>query len=144
MTQKALLQSAGDGTAIPAGYVGDYKVSNPASTVSFGASAAATNVTNINLTPGLYMLTGMVRMNISGTVTAYFAGISTSVNSFDSFSHISGASATVTSATYVTTTTRIVNISAPTIYYLNSSINYSSLPTGGYAVESFIQAIRIA
>ena len=144
MTQKALLQSAGDGTVVPAGYVGEVRTANPAIVVNFGATAAVTNVTSITLNPGLYMLTGMVRINISGTAVAYFAGISTSVNSFDSLSHISGASATISGATYIPTTTRIVNIPTVTTYYINGSINYSVAPTGGYQTDSFIQAIRIA
>lgn len=144
MTQKALLQSAGDGTSVPQGYVGEYKVSNPVSTVNFGASAATTNVTSIILTPGIYMLTGMVRIQIIGTVTAFFSGISTSSNSFDSSSHISGSSTSATSAIYVPTTARFVTVLSTTTYYLNASINYSATPSGGYQTASFIQAVRIA
>ena len=129
MTQKALLQSAGDGTAVPVGYVGELKTASPASVVNFGATAAVTNITSVTLTPGLYMLTGMVRINISGTAVAYFAVISTSINSFDSSSHISGASATISGTTYVPTTTRIVNISATTTYYFKRS---TATVTGAY------------
>jgi hypothetical protein len=125
--------------------IGEYKVANPASAVSFGTAGANTNVATISLTAGLYILNGMLRIAMSsGTITAYFAGISTSSGAFDSVSHISGAGSTITSNTYVPTTVRYINVTTTTTLYLIGSINYSVAPTGNYAIESFIQAIRIA
>jgi hypothetical protein len=72
MTQKALLQSAGDGTAAPAGYVGE---------IISSKTSAATNVTTgvyfdaatITLTTsGTYRLDASVRYTLNGaTVTAW-------------------------------------------------------------------------
>jgi len=134
-------------TAVTSGSlkIGEYKVANPASAVSFGTTGATTNIATISLTAGLYILNGMLRIAMSaGTITAYFAGISTSSGAFDSLSHLSGAGASITSNTYVPTTVRYVNVTTTTTFYLIGSINYSSAPTGNYAIDSFIQAIRIA
>lgn len=132
------------GSVVPVGMLGERLSSSPASTVSFGANAASTQVASITLTPGTWAVSGMVRMNISGTVVAYFAGISNSASSIDSASFLSGASATVTGATYVSTPIRYVTINQNTPYYLIGTINFSSAPTGGYGVDSLIQAVRIA
>jgi hypothetical protein len=135
---------ATDGVAPVTGMLGERISASPASTVSFGANAAATQVASLTLTPGTWLVSGMVRMSISGTGLAYFATISSSSNSIDSASFLSGASATVTGATYVATPVRYVTVSQNTPYYLIGAINYSSLPGGGYLTDSIIQAIRIA
>jgi hypothetical protein len=125
--------------------VGEYQKVSPGSTVAFGAAGANTNITSITLAPGVYMLSGMVRIAISGgTATSYFSLLSSSSGAIDSLANVSGATGTITGNTYIPTVNRYVNVTTTSTYYLLGIINYSVVPTGNYATESFIQAIRIA
>ncbi len=61
MTQKALLQAANDGTAVPAGYVNEVRYSsNTTNTSSSGVTGPS-----LTLSPGVWLVSG--QMAISGT-----------------------------------------------------------------------------
>jgi hypothetical protein len=62
MANKQLLQSAGDGTAVPAGFVGEVKSVFPAANVGIGGFTTIDLTSTIELTPGVWLL------------TAYFGG----------------------------------------------------------------------
>jgi hypothetical protein len=92
MTQKALLQSAGDGTAIAAGYVGQVIQSDLSTTVSI-TSATESDVSglNITLTPGVWMITYSLSADItSSTSNGHTNGLVTRIT--DSFDNILGNS----------------------------------------------------
>ena len=59
MTQKALLQSAGDGTAVPQGYVGETKVNSETGTVAPGATDTWASIESITLGRGTWLVTGI-------------------------------------------------------------------------------------
>lgn len=81
MTQKALLQSAGDGTAVPSGYIGEVLSSNTSGTT---ISTSGTQSLSLTLTAGIWATYISVTYNGSSTVTGMQMGISTSNSSFDS------------------------------------------------------------
>lgn len=55
MTQKSLLQSAGDGTAVPAGYIGENITQYSSSSTSVGG--ATTDFVQVTLGPGVWFVT---------------------------------------------------------------------------------------
>jgi hypothetical protein len=68
MTQKALLQSAGDGTAIAAGYVlSTTTINQTSSAIPFGTPAAS--IFSSVLPAGVYLVTGRINASWSGTPT---------------------------------------------------------------------------
>ena len=80
MTQKALLQSAGDGTAVPAGYVGE-KIKSSWVTGSVTAyTYTVLGSTGITLNPGTYNINVYFRIspNTTTTLTTYAVFPSTS------------------------------------------------------------------
>jgi len=58
MTQKSLLQSAGDGTAVPAGYVGEVLTSSGTQTGSASGTITVNMGTGVTLTPGTWIVQG--------------------------------------------------------------------------------------
>lgn len=55
MTQKALLQSAGDGTAVPAGYVGERKLASASADISLSTSISDVGL-SFTLEPGEWVV----------------------------------------------------------------------------------------
>jgi|NOAtaT_7_FD_contig_61_3943662_length_3483_multi_2_in_0_out_0_2 hypothetical protein len=80
MTQKAQLQSAGDGTAVPTGYVGEYKEALGNYTAVGNNVFTATGNSGVALTSGVWDIQGFYTINAaSGTsVTKYLGVLSTS------------------------------------------------------------------
>lgn len=69
MSNKQLLQSAGDGTAVPAGYVGELKeATNTTTVVLSGAAGTYTDITSMSLSlePGIWELQTDISLYISG------------------------------------------------------------------------------
>ena len=60
MTQKALLQSAGDGTAVPAGYVGE-RIAFTSRAVTPTAGGWVATQSLVTLTPGIWLMFARVR-----------------------------------------------------------------------------------
>jgi hypothetical protein len=68
MPQKTLLQSAGDGTAVAAGYVLSTTTINQSS-ASLSAGTGATNIFSSVLPAGVYLVTGRIQAVWSATPT---------------------------------------------------------------------------
>jgi len=69
MTQKALLQGSGDGTAIPAGYIGEQIAVDITSNTSTTTANTAVDVTQtITLTPGVWKIEAAGQCRLSGAV----------------------------------------------------------------------------
>lgn len=153
MTQKSLLQSAGDGTAVPAGYVGEVLVSTGTGTSSPAASGTWSSIESLTLTKGTWMVSGVSFCFIPSGSThtgfvAFFTGISTGPTTavpdgyFAQASNPTGTS----SGPGLTVPTRIITISSDTqIVYLVARLDYSTI--GAILLnsnQSQITAIRIA
>lgn len=74
MTQKALLQAAGDGTTTPSGYVGEVISSTGTANV---LNTGYTNLTSITLTPGAWEVSAMLYINSAATADVMSFGIAT-------------------------------------------------------------------
>lgn len=146
MTQKNLLQSAGDGTAVPSGYVGEQvSASNPTG-VAVGASGSYVTVTSITLQPGIWNIEGRITFAASAFSGTFLAGgISTSSTSMDVLTQLTSIYPSNLSAAdlYTPIYSRYVNISIVTTYYLVGRMDYSS-QTGAQFKPSQIKATRIA
>lgn len=65
MANKQLLQSAGDGTAVPAGYIGELRTAtNDANSI---ASGTIRNTGTLTLTPGVYLMWATLGTDFSST-----------------------------------------------------------------------------
>ncbi len=148
MTQKSLLQSAGDGTAVAAGYVGERISANPASSVSAAASNSWVNLCSITLTPGVWLVNGTsVFTAIGATHTRVGSGISLTSGNIDisTNSAISILDSNIsTSNTYINCGQRYLNVSTNTTVYLVGLAVYSAIGTSTWNAVSHIQAVRIA
>ena len=144
MTQKNLLQAAGDGTAVPAGYVGQVIEGTSAGlSLSNGASRAQTAAA-VTLTPGVWLINGYgqygtsVSTSVSRLNQIYY-NITTSTefgfNIMLDRSSNTGDSPRVSSHGYVITVTSNTNIG------MSVSAAWSS---GTINFTTTIQAVRIA
>jgi hypothetical protein len=145
MTQKALLQSAGDGSAIPAGCVGerlDGTWLNPSNAVGIK------NAFSINLTSGTWMIYGKVYMQSAGA-TGYieiFCSISTVSNTSDNSSSLNNVNSTVSRDVICSSLPRCLTVSGPTPVYfvVSNSLGGGSFSAGWQQAASSFYAIRIA
>jgi len=152
MSNKQLLQSAGDGTAVPAGYVGEVQLANPVANVTPGASVQDLNktVVSITLTPGVWAVSGVVTVNPGTAVGLKFAyvGISLTNNGSDNSTknNITGLdiASSSNSTRYFPTPTRVLTLTSSTTVYLVAGIEYTTLGTCLFSTISSIQAVRIA
>jgi hypothetical protein len=151
MTQKALLESAGDGTAIQAGYVGEVISGVQTGTTISVAANTWTDITNcsITLTPGLWDLSAYVHANNAApTGFVYWAaGVTTTSGNNaptsygDRVSYTTSAPNSTIGNTQTISTTR-VNLSSNTTFYLKA---YVPPGTSGFSVwAGTIRATRIA
>lgn len=149
MTQKALLQSAGDGTAVPSGYVGEVISASPASNIVPTGSNVIITLASIVLTPGTWMVQGGGRFSNGVTppssFTGLYGGLSTILGTFDgkyAFSVVPlTGSANVSN---VNTLSLIINVSTNTTIYLNGAAAYAAINNGSWITDTRIQAVRIA
>lgn len=153
MTTKAILQTAGDGTIIPSGYVGETQTASGSYT---GATTAGTTLATLPLTAGVWAVTwsgasvyssGSVSVlewnialttNVAATpsVTDYYNTPSTNIGF--------GNSASVTTVQCrgnVSQTTTLV-LSASTTYYLRAAMTATG--GGSIGLKGSVTAIRIA
>ena len=81
MANKQLSQSAGDGTAVPSGYMGELS-SNGIHAVVNPSSGTPVTVVSLTLSTGLWDVTGGAKGNMvgSGTTTVVAAAISANTN----------------------------------------------------------------
>lgn len=156
MTQKTQLQAAGDGTAVPAGYVGE-------TVIASRDGSGDTGLTNyqwthhssdfVTLSPGTWILYGTVQVYTGSTTdTAYGLEVNTGTASgnnstgFNTASH--GCIKSIgPSAAYqkqsMSTIPRVVSISSNTSYYLKA---YITSATGGswFTNGATLIAVRLA
>ena len=148
MPNKQLLQSAGDGTAVPAGYVGQIIQANPAANVTLQTSGNFKDLCSITLTPGVWIVSGTSALSTTGgTVNRIGAAISTTSNGTDTTgsSSISILSQSASGGGhYINCGVRYLNVSSNTTVYLEGFVDYSVAGSMQWLVVSNIQAIRIA
>lgn len=142
MANKQLLQSAGDGTAVPAGYVGEVLTST--ATASSPGSSQQFNVTSKLIPKGTWMIFGSWTFGGGATSqTQSFGGLSTTSGNglgtlqFPITFNPSASGLILNSAPFV------VNLISDTTYYLAARSDFSG---GGNSssVTGTLTAIRIA
>lgn len=69
MTQKALLQSAGDGTAVPAGYVGEVKSIIQSVAINIATGSNFTNIGSVLVPKGVWKLSAQMTVATGGAMT---------------------------------------------------------------------------
>lgn len=154
MTAKSLLLSSGDGTAVPAGAVGESKTAS--------ASASASGPTtlgnyldipgaSLSLQPGTWMLFGNIGAStpaVSGGAVVQSCEIRDSANNMIVRTY-GGFTASTTQSIVSSTLFVVVSVSSTTTYKLSvSPFNASGSPVisdGGfyYAASCAIRAVRI-
>jgi hypothetical protein len=147
MTQKALLQSAGDGTAAPAGYIGERLLSS-GTEISLPSGTITTNLgTGITLTPGVWMVqahsvasvvaptrVSLVVTNSANSPTQDSDGLDWNADVFQPSGGASGISLATGFYNFrVTSGTLVLKCRALVVY-----------PSAGGSTNVKIQAIRIA
>jgi hypothetical protein len=150
MSNKQLLQSAGDGTAVPAGYVGEVisAESNTFTTTGL-ANNSTTGFLSITLTPGTWLISasqsflqnsstgtaaGSVLSDVSATGNT-IAGFGASVVDIGIWPSNNVSQATITHPSFVYSTATSKTI------YLN---NYMLFTLGTPSRKGTIRAVRIA
>jgi len=148
MTQKALLQSAGDGTAVPDGYVGQRLTASGTQTGSASGVVTVNLGTGVTLTPGVWIVQAMAeasliaprRLEIWITNSA-----NAQISDSDSLNFGSVISDTGNTANANRINTGLYNFRVPAgstqILKAQSIVNF---PSAGGTVLIFLQAYRIA
>ena len=160
MTTKAILQTAGDGTTIPSGYVGESYVVDATSGVgmstTIGAFVDIPGATFASsLTPGVWRIVGQFSgggCTVGGTGALLMAAhIRTAGNTTVKASYIGYQTAGASSGTMSGTLEAIVNITSATNYKLSlTTVVASGSPTISSAGFTYsgtfnsITAVRIA
>lgn len=151
MTQKALLQSAGDGIAVPSGYVGELITNGGTNTaVTPSGSSNIQTLTSISLTSGIWDISGTATFS-PGSISnlLYIAvGISKTNNAFD----VANAEAltqivpgAATTGTILPTPVRRIVVTSTTTIYLVGQVGYSTVGSAVWnANATFLRATRIA
>ena len=148
MTQKALLQGAGDGTTIPDGYIGQRLISSGTQTGNLSGVVTVNLGTGITLTPGVWIVQAMAE----GSVIAprrvdIFVTNSANAPISDSDALNFGASVTDTSntANLNRINTGLYNFRVPSgSTQILKAQAVVSFPSAGGTVLIFLQAYRIA
>lgn len=150
MPQKQLLQSAGDGTAVPAGYIGQIIQVSPASNVTPGAAGATITLCQITLTPGVWQVHGKASWLSAATpptgFTALYGGLGIGTTSnWDAKYNFSMYPVQFGSAqTAGVAQPAFLNITSNTTIYLLASGTYTAANGAVWTTESVLAAIRIA
>jgi hypothetical protein len=132
------------GTTVPTSYIGETLTASPGASVTWGTSGAYKTVTSVTLTPGVWLLKGVVGIDATGaTWTFTDLSISTTTNALGIQESRQGYPSTAGSGQYQTGNA-YVNISANTTYYLTARVDYSVNSSVGFTTNSIIRAIRIA
>lgn len=136
MTQKQLLQGAGDGTAVPAGYI----VENYQDIGSTLVTTSNTNLATRTLTPGVWSISAWSRID-NGSAFGYMLlsistnGATTIDNSFTNY-----ASGNDSAGFGGVAVSRVVTISTNTPFYL---IGNSDAASGARTSRFLISYVRI-
>jgi hypothetical protein len=162
MTQKQLLQGAGDGTAVPAGFIGEKLEATITSTFTQASPVAQTiyDVTglSISVTPGVWVMSafGVVQVSCANTSVTGVLYLRDSANNNIQFATGSQGHPTTqftqTSALYISET---IVVSSTTTYKVSAANRKTTgtaqtTPTlavavgADYAVNAYIRAVRIA
>ncbi len=136
------------GAAAGAGTIGEVLTGTQAANTAAGVGATGVwgNVLSVSLTAGSWMVQGSVGFNANGAelTTALQAGISASASGVGitekSITVIPFANPTSTDP-FFSTPWVLVNIAAPTTYYLNTMFSYTS---GAPKHRGYLTALRIA
>jgi hypothetical protein len=151
MTAKAQLQSAGDGTAVPAGYVGQVISGASDGTTTVAGSNTDKVVTTLSLSPGNWLIVGSVYFDPSGTTTirlqssistGTLSGAGTILNILG-LDYVEGAFG-LSNGYAVSNYNFPANISSQTTFNVNVRITYTGTPSVGSPLRACIRAIRIS
>ena len=152
MTTVNTLLSGGQGTAVPTGYVGEYKTLTLASPVSITANTLQNVISTFTLDKGTWLIWGRVTfsfsaISFSGTFNVLNICVSTTSAAIDGDSQIQtylGGNMTSGTGYSVTTSPTVLNIAsnATPVYLVGQPIVASI--TGSYSNQCNIKAIRIA
>jgi hypothetical protein len=147
MTQKALLQSSGDGTAVPAGYVGERLLSS-GTEVSLPSGTITTNLgTGITLTPGVWIVQAFANaFNVAPTRLSLLVTNSSNSPQLDSDGNEWGADVFQPSGgvNAIATNTGLYNFRVPSGTLVLKCRAVAVYPSSGASTKVTIQAIRIA
>ncbi len=142
MTQKALLQSAGDGTTTPAGYAGE--VVRSQGSTSLGATTGIVNITSVQIGAGTWILSGWLQTTLGSdtTVSALISDTSGTSNVLTGITHGHDVAMCSQSSTGKAGTT-------PNIFYVTSSnktifLNFYRFGSVTAQIFYHITATRIA
>lgn len=157
MTQKQLIQGAGDGTAVPAGYIGETISAtsyNASDTTLLNGQFVNAAIDTITLTAGTWLLYGTVRIYTVSTTDSLYGiqvniGTATGnnttgmVDSYAGDQKVIGPSNAAYQRQSVNTVPRVVTIAANQSYFIKTLISAS---TGGSWLRNgaTITATRIA
>lgn len=142
MTQKALLQGAGDGTAVQAGYVGEIRRAQINASPN---TANYVNAANITLNPGVWLI-NLKMVGGTANASAIAGGFSTDSNaatfsdiaSGENFGYGMARTFGLDDAYFIIT--RFIVVSSTTTYYAKAKVNGTA--SGNHLGE--FEAIRIA
>ena len=144
MTAKAQLQSAGDGTAIPAGSVGE-KVSGSSAGLSLTSAAARTATASaITLSKGTWLIQGMAQY-ATGSVTSFsrishvLYNITTSTEVGSLF--LGDRASSIGDSPRMPVIGTVIIVNQDTQIGLNASATWA---TGGVSLTAVLEAVRIA
>jgi hypothetical protein len=146
MTQKALLQSAGDGSAAPASYVGETIYSALASPISLSANTSYTLATISNLTAGTWILFGSIKCDtVTGSGPSIVAILKSGATTLQNSHFGMNTTGRVNGNSSLFSVINVVSSAIPTIT-LTIDVIGSSVTAQGYAYEGqcYLRAIRIA
>jgi hypothetical protein len=147
MTQKTLLQSAGDGTTVASGYVGERLLST-GTEVSLPSGTITTNLgTGITLTPGVWIVQAFANaFNIAPTRLSLIVTNSANSPQSDSDGNDWGSDVFQPSggSSAIATNTGLYNfrVSSGTLVLKCRAV--AAYPSSGASTKVTIQAIRIA
>ena len=136
-----------DGSAIPAGVIGETVTSTVASGSAVGAGSGATvNVTSIVLSPGKWQVSANIGFNATGgaTLTRCIGGVSgtsATLPTAPNGGNYVDISASTTAVTVLPTGTRYISISATATYYLVAQTTYGA---GAASIFGSVTALRYA
>ena len=146
MTQKQLIQGAGDGTAVPAGFIGELLSAQVlrASAVSCTTLTERT-VTTLTLTAGVWDVSGSCAFSLGAGASATYqvCGINTAASiDFDKgrFGISAAITATASTSAYAISTQRVL-VTSTQVVYLRCDQAFSGGTCTAYGI---INAVRIA
>jgi len=141
MTNKQLLQSAGDGTAIPAGYIGEYVETSLGPTAP-GSSQNPFNVGSVSIPAGRWRVVGYAYLSIGTMAGNNYMLCDLNTTSATLRSPTRWAQCYVSNGNKGTTCyTFEINSSSSTTLYLIAQVDFSSVGSG--TVSGAIKYTRI-